>query len=85
MSNGSVRIACLQMNSGNDFAQNLSTFEAAAREAAAAGAQFILSPEYFLMMDGTGRVMRDAALDERGEPALSLIQALARELGVDPP
>ena len=82
MSNGSVRIACLQMNSGNDFARNLSTFDSAAREAAAAGAQFILSPEYFLMLDGTGRVMRDAALDEHGEPALSVLQALVRELGV---
>lgn len=82
MSGGGVRIACLQMNSGNDFARNFSTFSSAAREAAAAGAQFILTPEYFLMMDGTGRVMRDAALDERGEPALSAMQALARELGV---
>ena len=82
MSGGGVRIACLQMNSGNDFARNLSTFSAAAREAAATGAQFILSPEYFLMMDGSGRVMRDAALDERGEPALSEICALAHELGV---
>jgi len=79
---GSVRIACLQMNSGNDFSRNLATFDAMAREAASAGAAFILSPEYFLMMDGTGRVMRDAALDENGEPALSAIAALARELSV---
>ncbi len=70
------------MNSGNEFAVNLATFSAMAREAAASGAKFILSPEYFLMMDGTGRVMREAALDERGEPALSAITALARELEV---
>lgn len=82
MDHGSVRIACLQMNSGNEFAVNLATFSAMAREAAASGAKFILSPEYFLMMDGTGRVMREAALDERGEPALSAITALARELEV---
>jgi deaminated glutathione amidase len=82
MDNGSVRIACLQMNSGNEFAANMSTFSAMAREAAARGATFILAPEYFLMMDGTGRVMREAALDERGEPALSAVMALARELGV---
>lgn len=79
---GSVRIACLQMNSGNEFAANLTVFGAMAREAAAGGAQFILSPEYFLMMDGTGRVMREAALDEHGEPALSAVTALARELAV---
>lgn len=82
MNAGSVRIACLQMNSRNEFAANLTTFSAMVREAAAGGARFILSPEYFLMMDGTGRVMREAALDERGEPALSAITALARELEV---
>lgn len=79
---GSLRIACLQMNSGNEFAANLTVFDAMAREAAASGAEFILSPEYFLMMDGTGRVMREAALDEHGEPALSAVTALARELAV---
>jgi len=77
-----LRIACLQMNSGNEFAANLTVFDAMAREAAASGAEFILSPEYFLMMDGTGRVMREAALDEHGEPALSAVTALARELAV---
>jgi len=82
MTTGSVRIACLQMNSGNEFAANLTAFSAMAREAAASGAKFILSPEYFLMMDGTGRVMREAALDERGEPALSALTALVRELDV---
>lgn len=79
---GSLRAACLQMNSGNDFAANLATYDTMTREAAAAGAKLILSPEYFLMMDGTGRVMREAALDEQGEPALSRIIALARELEV---
>jgi deaminated glutathione amidase len=82
MNAGGVRIACLQMNSGNEFAANLTTFSTMAREAAAGGAKFLLSPEYFLMMDGTGRVMREAALDESGEPALSAVTALARELEV---
>jgi predicted amidohydrolase len=78
----SFRIACLQMNSGNDFAENLKVFSAMAKEAAGGGAEFILSPEYFLMMDGSGRTMREGALDERGEPALSTLAALARELEV---
>ncbi|HXV11425.1 MAG TPA: carbon-nitrogen hydrolase family protein [Burkholderiales bacterium] len=82
MSPESVRIACLQMNSGNEFTVNLTTFSAMAREAAERGAEFILSPEYFLMMDGSGRVMREAALDEQGEPAISALTELARELGV---
>jgi len=82
MSPESVRIACLQMNSGNEFTTNLTTFRAMAREAAERGAEFILSPEYFLMMDGSGRVMREAAHDEQGDPAISKLTELARELGV---
>ncbi|HSD99900.1 MAG TPA: carbon-nitrogen hydrolase family protein [Burkholderiales bacterium] len=76
-----VRIACLQTNSGNDFAANLATLTAMARKAAAGGARFIFSPEYVLMMDGSGRTMRENALDQSGEPALSALTALSRELG----
>ncbi len=77
-----VRIACLQTNSGNDFDANLATLSAMTREAAAGGAKFILSAEYALMMDGSGRTMREKALAPDGEPALSALAALSRELGV---
>ena len=77
-----VRIACLQTNSGNDFAANLATLIAMTREAAAGGAKFICSAEYVLMMDGSGRTMRENALEPGGEPALSALTALSRELGV---
>jgi deaminated glutathione amidase len=77
-----VRIACLQTNSGNDFDANLATLRAMTREAAASGAKFVLSAEYALMMDGSGRIMRERALKESGEPALSALCALSRELGV---
>ena len=76
MTSHSVRIACLQTNSGNDYAANLATLAAMAREAAAGGAKFIFSGEYALMMDGSGRTMRERAQDAAGEPALS------RELGI---
>ncbi len=76
------RIACLQLNSGSDYQSNLTTVSTMAREAAAAGAQFILTPEYALMMDGSGKVMRERALAADGAPALGELQALARELGV---
>lgn len=78
----SVRVACLQTNSGNNFDANLATLTAMTREAAAGGAQFILSAEYALMMDGSGRTMREKALKESGEPALSALAALSRDLGV---
>jgi predicted amidohydrolase len=52
------------------------------REAARAGARFVLTPEYALMMDGSGRTMRERALSPDGSPALGELQALARDLGV---
>jgi predicted amidohydrolase len=70
------------MQTGNDLAGNLDSLKAMAREAAAGGAQFVLTPEYALMMDGGGRVMRERALDPDGGPALPELQALARELSV---
>jgi deaminated glutathione amidase len=78
----SVRIACLQLNSGSDYAANLAALDRLVREAAAGGAKFVFSPEYALMMDGSGRVMREKAFDAAGEPAVSALAALSRELGV---
>lgn len=77
-----VRIACLQLNSGNDYAANLGALAAMARGAAAGGARFIFSPEYVLMMDGSGRTMRESAQDASGEPALAALMSLSRELAV---
>ena len=82
MTSGTLRIACLQTNPGNDFAANLATLTAMTREAASGGAKFVLSAEYALMMDGSGRTMRERALEPGGEPALSALAGLSRELGV---
>ena len=77
-----LRIACLQTNTGNDYDANLATLAGMMREAAAGGARFVLAHEYALMMDGSGRVMRERAFAEDGAPALPVLTALARELGV---
>jgi predicted amidohydrolase len=69
----------VQLNSGNDLAQNLQSACAAVREAAAAGAQLILLPEYAVLLDGSGRVMRENAHAEAVHPALSALQTLARD------
>ena len=76
------KIACLQANTGNDLAANLATVRAMLREAAGNGAQWILTPEYTLMMDGSGRVMRDNALPADGGASLAELQAMAKELKV---
>ena len=76
------RVALLQMQTGNDLGANLDAVRTMTREAARGGAQFVLTPEYTLMMDGSGRVMRERALDAEGEPGLSGLRALAREHSV---
>lgn len=78
----SFRAACLQLNSGNELDANLASVLAMIREAAGAGAQFVLAPEYALMLDGSGRVMRERALDLDGGLPLFALQSLARELQV---
>ena len=79
---GTFRVACLQMQSGNDYSANLETVRTMAREAASGGAQLVMTPEYVLMMDGSGRVMREQAFAPDGSPALNALQALARSLGI---
>ncbi|MDB5902484.1 MAG: Amidohydrolase [Betaproteobacteria bacterium] len=76
------KVALLQTQTGNDLAANLETVSAMTREAAQSGASFVLTPEYTLMMDGSGRTMRSRALDPDGGQALAQLQALAAELSI---
>lgn len=76
--NQPFRAACLQLNSGSDLAENLATVKSMVADAAVQGAQLVLTPEYSLMMDGSGRVMREGALDEDGGTTLHELQNLAR-------
>jgi deaminated glutathione amidase len=74
------KAACVQLNSGNDMAANLLAAETFIRSAAADGANLIMLPEYAVMMDGSGRVMRDNSPEEDAHPALAKFRALAQEL-----
>jgi predicted amidohydrolase len=76
------KVALLQTETGNDLAANLETVSAMTREAAQSGASFVLTPEYTLMMDGSGRTMRERALDPDGGQALAQLQSLAAELSI---
>jgi predicted amidohydrolase len=70
------------LNAGNDLDANLATVRDLAGVAARGGAKFVLAPEYALMMDGSGRVMRERALAADGGPALAALQSVARELRI---
>ena len=76
------RVALLQMQTGNDLAANLQAVTAMTREAAQNGARFVMTPEYALMMDGTGRVMRERALAADGGAELAELRFLARQLSI---
>jgi predicted amidohydrolase len=78
----SFKVALLQTQTGNELAANLETVSAMTREAAQNGASFVLTPEYTLMMDGSGRTMRSRALSPDGSPALPELQSLAKELSI---
>ena len=77
-----IRVAALQMRSGQDPARNAVDFEALVREAAARGAVYVQSPEM------TGALMRDRAalkaiLRPQGEDGIELAAGrLAAELGI---
>jgi predicted amidohydrolase len=70
------------MNSGSDLAANLAQLKQMVTEAAGNGAHFVLSPEYCLMMDSSGRVMRDGALPADGGTTLAELRQLAVQFNV---
>jgi predicted amidohydrolase len=77
----SFKAACVQLNAGADVSANLSAAAGGVRAAAAAGANFILLPEYAILLDGSGRVMREHSPPEAEHPAVPAFSALARETG----
>jgi predicted amidohydrolase len=78
MTDGTLRLACLQLNSRDNYQQNLEALLRDLKVAADGGAQLVLTPEYSLLMDGSGRVMRNGAMDAEGNPALSELCESAR-------
>ena len=76
-----LKVACVQLNAGSDPEVNLAAASAGVRGAAAQGAEFITLPEYAVLLDGSGRVMRERSPVESEHTALPAFQALARETG----
>ena len=73
------KAACVQLNSGNDMTANLRAAGSGVRAAAEQGAQLVMLPEYAVLLDGSGRVMRENSYPEDQHPALPAFEALARE------
>jgi predicted amidohydrolase len=76
------RAACVQLRSSDDVAENIAVASSLIREAAAAGATFIATPENTTLMAPDGGAKLASSYDEAHDPALPLFSALAKELGV---
>jgi len=77
-----LKIACVQLNPGNDMAANLAAIRTRVAEAAAAGAQLAMLPEFAAFLDRSGRAMAQAAAGMPGHPALQALQDCARAHGM---
>lgn len=77
-----LKAACVQLNNTPDMHKNLVRSTAIVREAAAAGAQLIATPEYTCIMRDIGGDRLETAAEERDHKVLKHYQQLASELGI---
>lgn len=77
-----MRIALVQLTSGDEVASNIDAASEYIRAAAAAGARFISTPETTHLMEMNRQKVLEKASFEEDDAALSAFQALAAELGV---
>jgi predicted amidohydrolase len=76
------RAAAVQLRSGLDIARNIAAAEALIREAAKAGAGYVLTPEMTNVLDRDRDRLLKAIKGEDREPSLARFRALAGELGI---
>ncbi|MEM9781514.1 MAG: carbon-nitrogen hydrolase family protein [Pseudomonadota bacterium] len=77
-----LRIALIQMTSGEDPAANLAAAEAMLREAAAGGAELALTPEVTNLVTLDRAHQRAVLRSEVEDPTLAGLRGLAAELGI---
>lgn len=78
-----IKLALIQMRSGTDPERNLDDAEALIREAAAAGATFILTPETTTLVQKDAERLFEQIHTPDVEPAIVRFADLADSLGVD--
>ncbi len=76
------KVAAVQMRSGVDVARNVAAASALVRQAAAAGAQYVLTPEMTTILDRDRDRLLAAIAPEESDPSLAAFRALARELAI---
>lgn len=76
------RAGLLQMRSGRKVAANIDTAAKLAREAKAAGADYIQTPEMTNLMEQSRKVLFSSIVEEERDLSLAAFRELARELKV---
>ncbi len=77
-----MRVALLQLTSGNDIAENVAVVSALIRKAAQAGAEFITTPETTHLMEMKRSSVLEKAFTEDEDPGVAAFRTLALELKV---
>tara|TARA_R110000803_G_scaffold51786_4_gene106818 strand:+ start:1147 stop:1992 length:846 start_codon:yes stop_codon:yes gene_type:complete len=77
-----LRAACVQMRSGTEVAPNIAAASRLVRQAAAAGATLIATPEMTNLLDIRPGMARPKIVSQDDDTTLAAFRALAEELGV---
>ncbi len=75
-------VACIQLRTGNDVADNIKTVTGFIREAAAKGADYIITPETSHLMEMNSKRLFASTAHESEETAIQLFADLAAELKI---
>ena len=76
------KAAAVQMRGGRSVGANIDAAEALIREAARAGARYVLTPEMTNIIERDGATLMAAISPEESDPALARFRALAKALGI---
>jgi len=80
--NSAFKVGLVQMRSGVDPQANLATALAAVEAAAAAGADYVLTPEMTNIMEVKREKLFATIADEERDPTLAALRAAARKLSI---
>ena len=79
---GSFRLACVQVNAGNEIAPNVDTASALIRRAVEDGAAFVSLPECVALLEPDRPALFEKSYGQDGHPALSRFRDLAADLDI---
>jgi len=77
-----IKVACVQMRSGTDVAENIAAASGLIRQAAAGGAELIATPEMSTLLERKPGAVWDKSTGEEADPGLKAFRTLAKDLGV---